>query len=174
MMDRKKRLVELKICKQFVRCFNAKYGKTYLEPQLTFNREEFPDCIVNSIVNPKISYELEVTTSSPQEAKGLGKYQEYEVYREWRGEYLDGLNNIIGSQLYEILNLGKAAKYPKNVKVSLILLLEGANINYEDKDIALITSRFFPADEWQKKLKMLGFKEIWYVSTKDIFKFYPL
>lgn len=173
-MINKKRLVELKVCQQFVQCFNSKYVKTYSEPQLVPDRKEFPDCIVNSICNPNISYELEVTKSSPEEAKGLGKDKEYESYHEWRGEYFAGLNNIIGSQLYEILNLGKATKYPKNVKASLILLLEGANINYEDRDIARITSMFFPVDEWQKKLKMLGFKEIWYVSMKAVFKFYPL
>ena len=171
-MINKKRLEELKVCQQFVKCFNSKYGKTYSEPELVPESKEAPDCIARDISNPKIICHFEITKSSPEEAKNMGIYSEHELFSESQDEYSEYLKQA--SVLYTLLVSNKAAKYSTEFKSQLIILLEGANIDYEDEDIKIIVSKIFGTRKWQEKLKKLGFKEVWYVSTKDIFKFYPL
>lgn len=170
-MVNKKRLVELKVCRQFVKYFNYKYTKTYSEPELVDESKDAPDCISTDITNPDIIYQFEITKSSPEEAENLGKDSEHEFFYESRNEH--DLYSKQASVLYSILK-AKSSKYSTEFKATFIILLEGASIEYEDKDIQIIVSKILNSEQWQEELKKLGFKEIWYVSIKDIFKFYPL
>lgn len=166
----KKKQVELKVCQKFVRCFNSKYEKRYSEPELVSENREAPDCISTDIKNPSITYQFEVTKSSPKEAENMGKDGEHEFFSESRDEFGGYLKQA--AIIYDFLK-SKATKYSSKFKTSLIILLEGATIDFVDSDIEIIASKVFSDRPWQEKLKGLGFKEIWYVSTKDIFQLFP-
>lgn len=169
----KKKQIELKVCQQFVKCFNSKYEKRYSEPETVPESKEPPDCISINLANSTPTYQFEVTKASPEEAKNIGRDREHEFFSESKDEYNEYLKQT--TILYNILEKGKAAKYSAEFKSSLIILLEGANIEYYDNgDIQIIATKIFSDGQWQKRLKKLGFKEIWYVSTKDIFQLYPI
>lgn len=168
----KKKQIELRVCQQFVKYFNRKYKKRYLEPELIPESEEAPDCVTSDALNPKIKHHFEITEATPDEAKNMGKDCEHEFLSEVRDEQSEYLKQAFA--LYSLLESRKAMKYPTLFKSQLIILLKGANIEYYDGDIETLSSKVYTDRPWQEKFRNLGFKEVWYVSTRDLFKFYPL
>lgn len=158
----KKEKIELAVCKKFVELYNKKFKKDFSGPSLSNGQP--PDCITYNRNDEKDFFELEVTVASPEEAENFGRNKEYESIAD-----LNNFNSQI-SRIYSDIKNGKI--YDEKTKSKLTLLLQASNIEYDDEDLSKITKIIGASNIWREKFRQLGFKQIWYVSTKNIYNIF--
>lgn len=159
----KKQEIELAVAKAFVDYYNSNFGKDFVKPVLG---EDPPDCISYSASDPKTTLKMEVMKSSPDETASLNKTHFYEITLSL---------NEMSDQLKELAQDVKRRKaYEPNFSRELVLLLEQATIHFgsDDKDMVWYLKEL-RTQGVQKQFADLGYKEIWYVTPKKSYKFYP-